>query len=427
MDFWLLRAAAVVAFKDSQPFRQRVFAYLQSNRWLVRTVVGLHRRLGRSRLSSLMILGYGLKAFVGVAVPAGRRVWAIAAYRNERRQFDWLAGVGGEAPGFVDVSGRALLRPSGWLALLKGALSWRDVRFFFRQVHRVNQRGDFLIAARVASTLGYYLRLKPLVATSTMEVAWVSSDSNPYAMALWAAARSAGRKVVYVTHGHLPEDPPLADFDLTLLDGPACADVYERSHGIRGQVVFRGSEGTYRPLDLEGLAKDAPTVGVFMSLITDWPTFAALLPRIRDALNAKEIVLRMHPNKAIRDPNAMDAIAGLEGITVSDGERVLLEDAARCDLVVAGSSSCHLTVLKHGVPTAYVNGLDLCPHDFYRFLEDRIVPGFDTPEALNRDTIRALYSDASWEERFARYDAAYPNRDCDGEVRHALKSLRSGT
>lgn len=108
---------------------------------------------------------------------------------------------------------------------------------------------------------------------------------------------------------------------------------------------------------------------------------------------------------------------------VSDGERVLTEDAARCDLVVSGNSSAHLSVLKAGVPTAYVAGLDLLSDDYYGFVAQGIVPQSLDPEAVGR-----FYAEPGWVERFRRFDAAYPDREeeCDRAVRVALARLVAG-
>ncbi|MFT7625944.1 MAG: hypothetical protein ACI9WU_005136 [Myxococcota bacterium] len=427
MSFGLLRAARVVAFKDSQPFRRSVFRYLAKNRRGVRAIMALHGLLGTSRASSLMVAGYGLKAFVGVGMPAdGAAIVAIAAYRNEQRQIDWLAELlGPDQIATIDLSSRTWLRGAGWMALARGLANPRLVRFFLQEVHRINQRGDFLVAARVASTLGYGLRLRSELSRSTAKAALVSSDSNPYAMGMTFAAEAVGIPVIYVSHGHLPEGPPRTEFALSLLDGPACREVYERSHGLLGDVTYRGAEGAYRPMRTDGLRQERPTIGVFMSLIVDWTAFAGWLRALSGALNPKQIILRLHPNKVIRDPFALTAIAGIPGVEVSDGERVLIEDAARCDVVFAGNSSCHLSVLKYGVPTVYVRGMDLVPHDFYLFLSKRLIPGYETPDQVDLSQVADFYEEDGWAQGFTHFDASYPEKDCGPAVIAAIRSLLS--
>jgi hypothetical protein len=102
------------------------------------------------------------------------------------------------------------------------------------------------------------------------------------------------------------------------------------------------------------------------------------------------------------------------------GEKVLLQDAKLCDVVLAGNSSCHLSLLRYGVPTFYVAGLDQVPHDFYRFLELGIVPAFDKVEAVDLPKLATFYGDPQWSERFTFFDAGYPGKDLSVRVGDAV-------
>jgi len=317
-----------------------------------------------------------------------------------------------------------LLHPAGWFALVTGLFRWRLVRFFFREVRRATRRGNFLVACRMASTVGFYLRFRRDLEGSGARAVLVSSDSNPYAMGLAFAASSLGLRTIYITHGHLPEGPPRLLFDLSILDGPAVVEVYERSCGLEGQVVFKGAEGTYRALDLGGLSRANPTVGVFMSLITDWERFETLVQQLYTRLNPARIIVRLHPNKVVRDQAAVERLKLLKFIELSTADTVLTDDAERCDVVVAGNSSCHLTTLKFGVPTLFVPGLDAVPHDFYKFLERRIVPEFGAAEAVDLAAVSEFYKDPGWADRFASFDASYPDKTgLDADVAAAVKAL----
>jgi hypothetical protein len=245
-------------------------------------------------------------------------------------------------------------------------------------------------------------------------------------MGLAYAARSQNLPTVYIPHGHIPEGPPTLDFDLNLLDGPALRTVYEEMGPIQGAVVFKGAEGQYRPMNTTGL-QDAGnlTLGIFMSLIVDWPRFARLLRGLQEHVQPKRILLRLHPNKVVRDPATQEALRGIPSLEVSEGTEILLKDAEQCDLVVAGNTSCHLTLLKYGVPTVYLHGMDAVPHDFYRFIQHRIIPAIQEPDALSISAVRDFYEAPDWRERFRFFDPSYAADQAalDRDVGRAIHDL----
>lgn len=425
----LRQAVEIVAFKDAQPFRQAVFDYLAAHRPDVRAARALYRRLPAGPFSTAFVGVYGLHAFLAVDLPRGSRLVAVGAYRNEGRQFDHLQRLLGEPIGRADLSNRAALRPASLRALARLLSDPAPLLQAVALVHEQDRRHrDFLVGCRVAATAGTHLRFAQLLDGHDAVAILLSSDSNPYAMGAASAAREAGLRTVYVTHGHIPDGPPPLDFDLSIVDGPAVLRVYDESQGRRGAVAFKGAEGEERPMDTRGLRADRPLVlGLFMSLIVDWAAFAPLFRRLRERLRPARIVLRLHPNEVIRDPRALSALDLDETVELSGGERVLTDDAARCDLVIAGNSSAHLTLLRYGVPTVYLPGLDLVPHDFYRFLWHRIVAEAAGPGAIDRTALAAFYEDPDWARRFRDFDAGYGNPAVDEGVRQALQALLEAT
>lgn len=429
----LARAVAVVAFKDAQPFRQSVFDYLAGHSRTVQLSRGLYRRLPLPA-STVMVGGYGILSFLAVRLPGEGRVVAVGAYRNEHRQFDELERILGERIGRVDLASAGALSPASWAALVRvlrrhGPLLRAAVEELGAadRAHR-----DFLVGARVAATTGHFLRFWDAWEQQPPAVVLVSSDSNPYAMGATEAAHARGIPTVYITHGHIPDGPPELDVDLSIVDGPAVLRVYDESQGRRGAAVFKGAEGAHRPLQTAGLRSGEPlTVGLFGSLIVDWDVLRDTLDRLVATLRPARLLLRLHPNQTIRDPRALErlgldrpALAGV--VEVSDGATVLTDDAARCDLVVVGESSAHLTLLKFGVPTVHVPGLDLVPRDFYRFLVERMVCAFDTVEAVDPLVVADFYEDPDWPRRFRGFDASYGRGSLDEEVRAALLALVEG-
>ena len=405
------RVLAAVRAKDEAPFRQHAFDYLAGHNRAVAVARGVHRALPR-RLRTALVAAYGAAAAVRTAPPPPAPVVSAVRYRNERRQVDQLATDGELGIATVELDAG----PRSWAAAAR-ALMASDAR---RALRAAASDADFLVACRLAESVGRFVALRGRLPPQA-RVALVSSDTNPYAVALVAAAREAGLKVAFVNHGHLPEGPPPLDVDLAILDGEALLDVYRRAGPVRADVVFRGSEGEYRPLCTAGL-KSGLRLGVFASLLVDWRQLGRRIEQLRAATEASSILLRLHPNTTIRDPDWAAHVDLRPADRVSDGARVLLADAADCDLVVAGNSSCHLSVLKHGVPTVQVPDLDVVPHDFYRFRIDRIVPFVDDPNALDLAGITAFYG-GDWPDRFALYDAGYPGRD-NAARRDAADALR---
>jgi len=405
----LEQVLARVAHKDGAPFRQHAFRYLAARRTPVRLAVGLHRALPRPLARSL-VSAYGWASAVGTDLPPSPAdIVTAGLYRNEERQFATLRGATPDVRYLaVDFGRTAMARPRTWSRALK-ALASGEAR---RAMRAAAAGDDFLVAARRAETVGHWLGLRGALTATGARAVLVSSDTNPYACALIARAREAGLRVAFVNHGHIPPDgmPPL-DVDLAILDGEALLDVYRDAGPVSADVVFRGSEGSYRPMRTDGLRGGAPTVGIFASLLVDWRRLGGMLPELREALGAARFVLRLHPNQAIRDPAWRRHVPLLPDDVVSEGERVLLEDAARCDLVVAGNSSCHLSVLKHGIPALYLPGLDDVPHDFYRMLDLGILAQAPSPAAADPAAIADFYDDPAWAERFRRFDAAYPGND----------------
>jgi hypothetical protein len=406
---YISRAARIVAQKDGGSFRQAAFAYLASHNKRVSLAKRLYQVLGKHRWpATLLVSGYGLAAFLRVNTAGNEKIWSVGRYRNEERQFSFTEECAQQPIGRVKINTAAIWRLNTVLDLVNLLASPREVLGSLRLIHQYGARGDFLISCRVAATAGFAARFRRILRRhKQLEALLVSSDTNPYATSACEVARDLGLARIYITHGHMPASPPRVDFDLWLLDGPELRDVYNRVSPVTGEVVYKGAEGEYRPMNADTPDRTELVVGVFASLLVDWNETAALIQRVHDSVKPKRIILRFHPNQTIRDPLAKRLLPNLPNLEYSDGEQLLTADAERCDLVLAGNSSCHLTLLKYGVPTAYVRGLDIVPHDFYGFLRDNIVPAYETPEEICIEDIFEFYRDPDWCQRFARYDASY--------------------
>jgi hypothetical protein len=409
----LERACRIVAEKDAQPLRRALFARKAALTPAIRAALATWRRIEGTPAATAFVAAYGARAYADVRLPMhDGAIWTMHEYDNEARQLDALAALVPQIEmARVTIGARTVdVVPIGEL---RGALDLLD---------RYARRADFLIAARVAATIGYYLRLVPALARSRARAVIVSSDTNPSAVALVHAARRLDRRTCFVTHGFVAESPPALAFDLSILDGAAVRDVYTRAGAIDGEVVYRGVEGRSLPLRLAGMHDRGGTLGIFLSILFDPSSVARQIERLRSALHPDRLLVRLHPNRAMRDPRWSRAL-DLREVLVSDGARSIEQDCATCDLVACGSSSAHLSALKLGVPTIYAEGLDEVGDDYYGFVARRIVPRL-SPQT-SRASIASFYAEPDWPGRFAYFDAAYPDRqrECDAEVRRALTAI----
>lgn len=418
----LERACEIVAEKDVQPLRRALFRRLAEQRPTVRAALATWDRLGKGSSRAAFVAAYAAKSFLDPRLP-DRECDIVAAwqYANERRQVETLARLVPELRlACVTLGPTALLSLTRWRELVAppraGHGAWTLLERFAR-------RGDFLVAARVAGTIGHYLRMRSFLEQSPARAVLVSSDANPFPLALVCAARELGKKTCFVTHGHVADGPPPLDFDLSLLDGPAVREVYARAGPIRGRVAFKGSEGFVRRMDPSRVRRGVRTLGVFLSILVDWRRVSEVLARLRAELRPERVVLRLHPNREMRHSGWAGPL-DLGGVRVSDGDRTLVADAEACDLVAAGNSSAHLSVLKLGVPTLYVPELDELEPDYYRFVAEGIVAPKPTGP-LDLEQIATFYEGPGWMARFARFDAGYPDSQarCDNEVATELRRL----
>lgn len=415
----LERVCAIVAHKDAQPLRRALFARKAAITPAIRAALATWAGLRGTAARTAFVAGYGALALARLQAPVDDGpIWSMAEYDNEARQIDALARLAPEL-GFS----RLRLGPVSAGAAAK-ALREAAGRDAYRLLEHHVRGGDFLVAARVASTLGHALAAERLLGRSRARAVLVSSDTNPATLGVVGAAEALGRRTCFVTHGFVAESPPPLAFDLSILDGPAVRDVYARAGEIRGRVVFRGVEGRARPLRTGALRRGVGTLGVFLSILFDAGALARHLETLRARLAPERMLLRLHPNRAMRDPAWARGI-DLRGVVVSDGARSIAEDCDACDLVAAGSSSAHLSALKLGVPTIYVPGLDEVPDDYYGFVARGVVPRLAPGEPLDGARLAQFYEAPAWGGAFASFDAAYPDRqdECDDEVRRALRSL----
>ncbi|HLB74419.1 MAG TPA: hypothetical protein VJJ98_10405, partial [Sedimentisphaerales bacterium] len=251
MEIALLRALRIVIRADSDPARQALFANLTQANALARFVCWLHKRLGKTWASSILVSCYGLKSFLAIAAPPRgvARILAVAVHANARRQVErfgrWL---GANDIARVRIGVKALLGSSSLVRLLSLFLWGRGCIRGLRLVHAINMRHDFLVSCRVASVLAAYARGRSILGRLRPRAIVVSSDTNPEEIGFASAARLFGIPTVFVSHTYPnPFSPPL-DFSLSILEGDAAVDARRRLGPVKGQIFLAGVEGESAPL-----------------------------------------------------------------------------------------------------------------------------------------------------------------------------------
>lgn len=403
MAMWLYRALKVVIYKDSNSFRQFVFNELAARTLSISLVINVYKFMP-SPIKTLMILIYGAKSYLFTGrVKGNSPILYSVQYKNEKRKMKLIKdSVPDLAMEGLNSNLFNLLDPKSFLKFLGLILDGRVLRI----LARVSKKYDFLVACRSSSTLFYYLKITQMPLSPRVKYSLVSSDTNPYALGLSFALKAKGRESIYITHGHLPEDPPRDYFDYSLFDGEAVVDVYRRSGKIAGEYFLIGAEGVYNKLDLSGFQKENPVIGVFLSLVTDWNELIHLLEKIKLKFNPPHILVRLHPNEIIRDHKGVKKLSEIPYVKISKAESVAVDDMREVDIVVAGNSSVHLTALKFGKPTLYFKGVDAVPHDFYLFVEKAVVPYFSDLNSYDSNKVLEFYSH-DWRVRFEYFDKSY--------------------
>ena len=409
----LLKTLRDIERADSDPLRQALFQHLRETNLAVRLVWRIHQRLGSSYISSALVFLFGVKSYVlpGLSARDGNKALAVAVRENARKQVRQLASwIGEDSVAWLRLDASQLLSPQTYGRLLKGMASWKTCLRLYRTVDRLNRRHDFLVSCRSASALFSYVRAKEIFRRYSPSGVIVSSDSNPEPLAFARAAAASRVPTVFISHAYPTPVSPRLQFTLSILEGQAALDRYERKGPARGRVIFCGAEGDSEPMRPERARKRNPTVGIFAPKVILWPQFAALIEDCRRFFAPSRILIRWHPSM-LDVPRLAAALEQREGIEETDPDQSLQAVARECDWAIADeNSNVHLGVLKAGVPTVSMRELSVLPasrSDLYGFVENRIVPPpVASLSELSLDELVEFFS-GDWPERFRMYDASY--------------------
>jgi hypothetical protein len=390
----LFRAIKIIIYKDSNYFRSITFDYIKTLDKKIAFIEKIYSILPFVTLRSLLVFVYGLKSLIDWKNPE-TEYFAVYSYENERRQFDWLAR---EIHLPIELLCIGNIHLSEIPYLLRTLGSWLRI---YRIILNVVKRYNFLVSCRISSTIFHYIKFKDLYSRNKCRGCFVASDSNPYALAATLSLENHKGKSIYINHGHLPEMPPRLIFDLNIIDGPALEDVFTRSKGIAGKVVYKGVEGEKHNLRIKH--KEKYRVGIFLSLLTDWSTVDRVIDSLKLNNKIGSIKVRLHPNKLLWDHRAIQSIKQ-KNVEISDAHNAAYADMDDLDIIIAGNSSVHLTSLKYGIPSIHLGGLDNAPENFYLFVQDGLIPAITDIDSIDLDHLISFYEQENWIKILRYYD-----------------------
>jgi len=111
----------------------------------------------------------------------------------------------------------------------------------------------------------------------------------------------------------------------------------------------------------------------------------ALLLRLRNAIGASMLEVRLHPNSRLREADFPES-----WLTIAPRDEPLSSFAERIDLCIVGNSAVQLQLACLGVPVAHVSGLDPHGFDLYGYCRDGLIYGADN---VTVPELEGYYSD----------------------------------
>lgn len=430
MNVQLLRVVRLVIRVDSDPARQALFTKLVQAHWPVRLAFRVHERIAGSWASVLLLSCYGFAAFLRVARPRNRsaRVLMVATHVNAREQVARIARwIGPSNCAWVRTGPGAMLSRSifSGIALL---LSRRRVIEALRIIGWIDRRYGFLVSCRAAGAIAWYSRSKAILDGAKPAAILVSSDSHPEEMGFACAARTLGIPQIFVAHAYPTAITPPLNFSLSILEGEAAVDARRRKGPITGAVVLAGVDGDSRPMDGSRVQRPNPVIGIFPPKAISWATLAEVVEDCRRHFNARQIVIRWHPNM-IEPPQLTRLFPDARNIVETPRSGTVQDAASLCDWVVGDeNSNVHLPVMKIGIPSIAVRRLGVYSEsrsDQYGFIAAGVVyPSVDALREVDPEAVNAFFANC-WSTRFARYDAAYvrPEDAISSDVLAAIRAL----
>lgn len=405
MSFHLRKALRAVHLVDMFKDRQDFFDYYVSRHFPARVVMWIYGRIRGTPVTALIFAAFGMRYLLKNAYgrSARRKMMFPVDYVNERRAvLDFLENVGDELKVDSPVERREAILARLTLLGRSPVLLYR----FYRYFRRYERKGTFLTCFRLSETLWHYVCAQDELRRTPARGIVTATNYSPTACALIAAARSRHIPVVYTFHAIIPYDAvmPKLEADLAFLYSKKAIDAFAVYGGVQAKrIQFFGLPGESVPMRMAGSIDEVETVGVFLTAYTIQDAFVSLIRDLSSYANVKRIVIRPHP---LKDANPdMSFVPQFPKVEIDSSGRAP-DTARKCQVVIAGSSSVHIEVLKSGTPSLYWEGFDTIGPDYYRFIRDGVVAEVKDISKIDWRAIQKFYGDG-WTERFQELDCSY--------------------
>ncbi|BDI60606.1 hypothetical protein [Qipengyuania nanhaisediminis] len=417
----LATAIRVVQEMETSHGRAAVYEEIKAKNRVYAFVDRLYILAGARLFQPLILFAYMIKCVVSLGPFArdGAKAVAIANFPNEHKTIERLAAlVPGVAINRMSIARSHIFAPgqlAGMLAMLKAAPRiWSFLRVLVR-------RHSFMPAARIASTLAFYMRFARMFAESpALKAALVASNYSPEAVGMAAAAHRHGRRVIYSNHAPVPANgtvvPPVLA-DCAMFHGEETLQTYRRRSRCGAEVGYIGQPGTARAMEWRDTLD---TIGIFLTSGTKADVLQSLIASIRLDLPAARIIVRQHPVTLLKTDFAGIGVDDpLTELTIGNP---LDDEIAACDMVVCGNSGVAMNVLSGGRPVAYLSSLDGIKFDANGFVASRLVLSVPWWTDDIYDRLKGFYQAPGWRGVMRSYDASY-GADIDALKRAAAEVM----
>ncbi|MEL7188796.1 MAG: hypothetical protein AAGK17_04525 [Pseudomonadota bacterium] len=402
----LSTALGVVREMETSAGRAAVYEEIKNKNTLYRLVDAVYEGSGASFFQPLFLFIYMIKCVVSLGPFKNKQAQAvsIANFPNEHKT---IARISALIPDIdlmqVSVERKHILAVAQLKAAVQMLGAFPRVWSFLRALVRQH---SFMPAARITSTLAYYIRFSHLFAQAPdLKAAIIASNYSPEAVGMAAAAHRHGRKVIYSPHAPVPANGPVVPpvyADCALFYGEETRKTYERRNACTAQVTYIGEPGQARPMEWQ---QSVSTIGIFLTSGTKVEVLKSLIATIRVDLPDVRIIIRQHPVQLLS--------TDFSGLELDDPKTELtlgnpLDDEIKaCDLVICGNSGVAMNVLSGGRPVAYLSSLDGILFDSNGFVGSRLVFNMSWWSGDIYDRLKGFYEAPGWLSVMQTYDASY--------------------
>ncbi len=388
----------------------------------IKVAIGCFERVRATFLGDLMFIGFAVLSALRCSLPstAHGAVFALALYPNEKHAARRLATLLSNFPvtiGDVRLSNviRNVLRPSAVIALVASC-------FRARRIVRTFQRdGHFLPLCQASKFVACYAVYLDWLRTVKPKAVVISTMTHPECWALVTAAHAVGIRTIFAAHASLPpEGNAVAPCtDLLLLYSEQCLNSCREVGATQRDFCFWGLDGETLPLRFAELEPEKFVLGLFLTAPVNEAGLIEVIRTLIAVNRPKYLLLRPHPIGFL-SPSFDHLERDIPGVRLS-GNRSLQECLKECDVVLSGNSNVHRDALRAGVPTMYVDGVDMSGYDLWRFVRGGYVPEHRPDLPIESATLRAFYS-KEWRLHFRSYDASFDESPLvtQARVRQAL-------